>query len=237
MGSPGLLDKTYNAIIRQMKGTGQAPHYTELAVELGVSVEVARNTLHELVSLGIPGIWLFPDTDYICSFAPFSNLPTQYRITVDGEQKWFGQWGFESLAVCWLFPGKLVQIDAPCLDCGSTVHVEMRDGVVLKTNPEGIMGYVTVPLAKWMQRLPYAWSTMNLFRSEEHIRNWGRYDSAAEQGILPLESIVKVFSGIFFQRRLDSNYVSHAQQYFGETLSVLSEIAKKLPFWTPPEPQ
>jgi hypothetical protein len=32
----------------------------------------------------------------------------------------------------------------------------MRDGVVLKTNPEGIMGYVTVPLAKWMQRLPYA---------------------------------------------------------------------------------
>jgi hypothetical protein len=91
MGSPGLLDKTYNAIIRQMKGTGRAPHFTELAVELGVSVEVARNTLHELVSLGIPGIWLFPDTDYICSFAPFSNLPTQYRITVDGEKKWFGQ--------------------------------------------------------------------------------------------------------------------------------------------------
>jgi hypothetical protein len=44
-----------------------------------------------LISVGIPGIWLFPDTDYIGSFAPFSNLPTQYRITVDGEQKWFGQ--------------------------------------------------------------------------------------------------------------------------------------------------
>jgi hypothetical protein len=32
----------------------------------------------------------------------------------------------------------------------------MRDGVVSKTNPEGIMGYVTVPFSKWMQRLPYA---------------------------------------------------------------------------------
>jgi hypothetical protein len=71
--------------------TGQAPHYTEIAAELGVSVEEGRKALHDLVSLGIPGIWLFPDTDYIGSFAPFSNLPTQYRITVDAKQKWFGQ--------------------------------------------------------------------------------------------------------------------------------------------------
>jgi hypothetical protein len=78
---------------------------------------------------------------------------------------------------------------------------------------------------------------MNLFRSEEHIRNWVRYDPATEQGILPLENIVKVFSGKFFQKRLDSNYVSHVQEYFGEVLSVISEIAKMRPFWTPPGPQ
>ena len=91
MSSPSLLDKVYSAIIRQMVGKGQAPHYTELAAELGVPIENARKALHDLMSVGIPGIWLFPDTDYIGSFAPFSNLPTQYRITVDGEQKWFGQ--------------------------------------------------------------------------------------------------------------------------------------------------
>jgi hypothetical protein len=78
---------------------------------------------------------------------------------------------------------------------------------------------------------------MNLFRSEEHIRNWGRYDPAAEQGILPLESIVKVFSGNFMQKRLDLNYASHALEYFGETVSVISEIAKVRPFWTPPKLQ
>ena len=91
MNSPSLLDKTYNMIMRRMRETGQAPHYTELATELGDPVEDARKALHDLMSVGIPGIWLFPDTDYIGSFAPFSNLPTQYRITVDGEQKWFGQ--------------------------------------------------------------------------------------------------------------------------------------------------
>ncbi len=78
---------------------------------------------------------------------------------------------------------------------------------------------------------------MNLFRSEEHIRNWGRYDPAAEQGILPLENIVKVFSGKFMQKRLGLNYASHALEYFGETVSVISEIAKMRHFWTPPGPQ
>ena len=66
---------------------------------------------------------------------------------------------------------------------------------------------------------------MNLFRSEEHIRSWARYDAAAEKGILPLENIVKVFSGKFFQKRLDPNYASNAQEYFGEVLPALSGIA------------
>ena len=77
---------------------------------------------------------------------------------------------------------------------------------------------------------------MNLFRSEEHIRNWARYDPAAEQGILPLQNVVTVFSGKFMQKRLDVDYASHALEYFGETHSVISKIAKMRPFWTPPKP-
>ncbi len=91
MSSPSVLDKTYRIIIQRMVKTGQAPHYTEIAAKLGVPVEDGRKALHDLVAVEIPGIWLFPGTNYIGSFAPFSNLPTQYRITVDGQQKWFGQ--------------------------------------------------------------------------------------------------------------------------------------------------
>lgn len=91
MSSTSLLDKAYNTIITRMKETGQAPHYIEIAASLQIPVEEGRKLLHEVIGLGIPGMWLFPDTDYISSFAPFSNLPTQYRITVGGEQKWFGQ--------------------------------------------------------------------------------------------------------------------------------------------------
>jgi hypothetical protein len=84
------LEKTFHIIMSQMIETGQAPHYTEIAAQLGVPVEEGRKVLRELFAAGIPG-WLFPNTDLIASFAPFNNLPTQYRITIDGQQKWFGQ--------------------------------------------------------------------------------------------------------------------------------------------------
>jgi hypothetical protein len=90
MTESSKLDRTFHIIMKHMVETGQAPHYTEIATELGVSPEEGRKALHDLFSAGIPG-WLFPNTDYITSFAPFNHLPTQYHITIDGQQKWFGQ--------------------------------------------------------------------------------------------------------------------------------------------------
>lgn len=90
MAEPTILDKAFHVIMRSMVETGQAPFYTELALELGLPIEEGRKTLHDLFSAGIAG-WLHPQTDYIVSFAPFNNLPNQYRITIDGQQKWFGQ--------------------------------------------------------------------------------------------------------------------------------------------------
>ena len=90
MAEPITLDKTFHLIMKKMVETGQAPHYTELAKELGVSMEEGRKALHDLFAARIPG-WLYPNTDFIVSFAPFNNLPTQFRITIDGQQKWFGQ--------------------------------------------------------------------------------------------------------------------------------------------------
>jgi hypothetical protein len=70
--------------------TGQAPHFIEIARNLSMAPEEARKLLHELMGSGIPG-WLYPDSDSITSFAPFNNLPTHYRIAVEGQQNWFGQ--------------------------------------------------------------------------------------------------------------------------------------------------
>jgi hypothetical protein len=90
MNETVLLDKTFHMIMVRMVESGLAPHYTEIAAELGVLMEEGRQALHDLFSAGVSG-WLFPDTDYIASFAPFSNLPTQYRVTIDDQPKWFAQ--------------------------------------------------------------------------------------------------------------------------------------------------
>jgi len=90
MSEASDLDRTFHFIMTRMVESGQAPHYTEIASELKISVEEGRKALHDLFAAGIPG-WLFPNTDYIVSFAPFNNLSTQYRITIEGQQKWFGQ--------------------------------------------------------------------------------------------------------------------------------------------------
>ena len=42
----------------------------------------------------------------------------------------------------WLFPGRTVRIEAPCLDCGDTMLVEMRDGRLLTVNPRSVVGHL-----------------------------------------------------------------------------------------------
>ena len=85
------LDQTFHFIMDTFVKRGDAPHYTEIARKFGVKPDEGKRFLHDLINTGIMPMWLHPGTDIIASFAPFNNLPTQYRITVEGQQKWFGQ--------------------------------------------------------------------------------------------------------------------------------------------------
>ena len=90
MADPVLLDRAFHAIMRSFVETGRAPHHAELAIGLGLPVEEGRQLVRELAETGF-SFFLHPETDQIVSVAPFNNLPTQYRISVDGEQRWFAQ--------------------------------------------------------------------------------------------------------------------------------------------------
>ncbi len=85
------LDQTFHFIMETFVKRGDAPHYTEIARKFAVHPDEGKKILHDLVNTRVMPMWLYPGTDLIVSFAPFNNLPTQYRITVEGQQKWFGQ--------------------------------------------------------------------------------------------------------------------------------------------------
>lgn len=91
MPTKEILNKTFNIIIERMIATGSAPTYTDLADELGITHKEGRKILLKLINkFGFPG-WFQPNSYKIASFAPFNNIPSLYRLTIEGEQKWFGQ--------------------------------------------------------------------------------------------------------------------------------------------------
>ena len=84
-----LLDRTFHTIMAGMVETGRAPDSKELGVALGLGSSEARTGLNDLMATGYPG-WV-DENDNIITICPVSNQPNQYRISVDGEQKRFGQ--------------------------------------------------------------------------------------------------------------------------------------------------
>ena len=76
---------------------------------------------------------------------------------------------------------------------------------------------------------------MNLFRSEEHARNWAGFDLNTVEGLIPLKDLVKLFSGSYFRRRLDKDWLSHSRDYAREMAVTLKEIGKTGPFWFRPK--
>lgn len=83
------LDEAYATIMATIVETGTGPHFTEVATDLGLTMDEGKAVVHRLMDL-TPG-WAHPGTDYIASFPPFNVQPTQYRISVDGKHGWYGQ--------------------------------------------------------------------------------------------------------------------------------------------------
>jgi len=72
---------------------------------------------------------------------------------------------------------------------------------------------------------------MLFFRSEEHLRNWAQFDPTTKEGIISLSDLVKLFSGSFFKRRMDPDYVSQIRAYGAEMVRDLQKLEKAGSFW------
>jgi hypothetical protein len=85
------LDRAFHFITETFVDRGYGPHYTEIPKRFGLNPDEGKALLHDVIDSRVMPMWLYPGTDLLVSFAPFNNLPNQYQISVDGQQKWFGQ--------------------------------------------------------------------------------------------------------------------------------------------------
>jgi hypothetical protein len=67
---------------------------------------------------------------------------------------------------------------------------------------------------------------MLFFRSEEHLKNWARYDPATEGGVSQLEGLLAMFSSNLFKKRMEPDYFSHMKAYVGELKSEIGSNDK-----------
>ena len=72
---------------------------------------------------------------------------------------------------------------------------------------------------------------MNLFQSEEHVRNWSRYDPQSADGIMPLADYATLFSTGLFRERLQADYLLRLPQFMPEWVTTLVKLDKTGPFW------
>jgi hypothetical protein len=90
MDETALVQRAYTAVVENFVKTGRAPHYTELAGTLGLKPDEAKQLQRKAADSSV-ACWFAKETDYVESWAPFSNVPTHYLVSIDGNQKWYGQ--------------------------------------------------------------------------------------------------------------------------------------------------
>ena len=73
---------------------------------------------------------------------------------------------------------------------------------------------------------------MNLFRSEEHARNWVQFNPDSAEGILPLDDEVALFSTEVRKHKLDGDYISNwLPRQPQERAEILRRLGKTSAFW------
>ncbi len=66
---------------------------------------------------------------------------------------------------------------------------------------------------------------MNLFRSEEHARNWDRFTATTEATLRPVEEWADIFSNRFFRERSRDDYISWVRSEEGR--SAFAEVKRR----------
>ena len=73
---------------------------------------------------------------------------------------------------------------------------------------------------------------MNLFRSEEHAKNWSGWRPEAAGGLLPLNDILAIFSAPYFEQRLNGRYISAFPELRKTLLETIERVTDGHPFWS-----
>lgn len=74
---------------------------------------------------------------------------------------------------------------------------------------------------------------MNLFRSEEHVKNWSGFKAGTDEAILSVFDLMAIFQTPRHRAKYSGNYVSRAPDYAPRFFDKLKEVTGNSTFWNP----
>jgi hypothetical protein len=105
---------------------------------------------------------------------PFATFSNHYPVTVDGQQKWYGECAVESCAISNMFPGKEVVVNSICRQTKEPVELTLRDGEVINHTPKTLRVHYGFPISHFFADI-IGWCSYNsFFSSEEAVEEWRR---------------------------------------------------------------
>jgi hypothetical protein len=72
---------------------------------------------------------------------------------------------------------------------------------------------------------------MNFFRSEEHLRRWEGFQEKKKEGIISLNSLMRLFSLPYFKKRGTPDYVSRMSEYMAAAMGELDKLPDAGSYW------
>lgn len=131
-----------NATYRLLVELGRAPTADDVAEALGSDAGRVREgwrRLHEAHALVLDA-----DTEELRMVAPFSAVPTPFRVQAGGRS-WFANCAWDAFGVCAALhvDGR---IETVCPDCGDPIEVRVRDE---RPDDPSLVFHCLVPAERW----------------------------------------------------------------------------------------
>lgn len=136
-------------IYAQFAQTALPPSIEQTAQTFDINPEQAASLYRELNDRH--AIFLEPGTLDVRMAFPFSGIPTDFRVVVNGKKYW-ANCAWDMLGIPAALHSSAAAIDAKCAESGEPLRLELRDGAVLHS---GVRIHFAVPFARWYEDLPH----------------------------------------------------------------------------------
>ncbi len=136
-----------NVTYRLFVTLGRAPTTAEVAAVSGRAEAEIRGCWRRL---HVAHALVLDDADAIRMAAPFSAVPTSFRVEAAGRS-WYANCGWDAFGI-----GAALGVDCvvrtECPDCRETMRIDVRDG---RPEPNDLVWHVLMPARDWWQDIGF----------------------------------------------------------------------------------